>query len=176
MPEPVRYTLDETTFRKLLWKHYGDFLLMRSRWVTGSLNVLIGCALILYRPITGLESGFFLFGVVAILMGCYLLFSRGIYIKRVVKAWKHLPDWGKQTRMSIDDAALTVETEVTKSSLSGESIAKVRDFADGFFIYLSRQHFIAVPRHAFRDNEEYLGWIDAIRALAGPDSAKEKWK
>ncbi len=169
MPEPVTYTLDEPTYRRLLWKHYGDYPLMRSRWVTGSLNILIGFALLRTTPMLVL-------GTCAILIGIYLLCSRHYYIYKVIRGWKRLPDSNRQTRLSIRDNRVCMDSEIIEATLAGESIAKVRDFGIGFLIYLSRHHFIAVPRNAFMDDQQYKEWINAICTLAGPESAKKGWR
>jgi len=173
MPEPVAYILDEQTFRRLLWKHYGDYPLMRSRWVTGPVGILLG--LIGYSGFVA-DRHFPILGTVLVLTGLHMLASRHLYINKVIKAWKRLPDATMQTRMSIDDHQLCLNTDITSASLSGESIVKVRDFIEGFFVYLTRQHFIAIPRSAFNNDHQYHAWIEAIRSLAGPDSAKEGWK
>lgn len=173
MPDPVHFILDEPTYRRLLWKHYGDYWLMRSRWFTGVFAILIGII-----ALSGLitDQPLVILGVLLVLTGLHMLASRHLYINRVVKAWKQLPDSNKQTSMMIDNDTLRLDSEVAETTLTGESINKVRDFGLGFFIYLSRQHFIAVPRQAFGDDRQYYGWIDAVRTLAGPDSAKERWK
>ncbi|MEO0476394.1 MAG: YcxB family protein [Planctomycetota bacterium] len=176
MPDPVQYKLDESTYRRLLWKHYGDYARMRSRWLTGPLNIAIGFALFSIPPIPGFERGMLIFGTFAICTGTYLLISRHYYIYKVIRQWKRLPDSEKQTRMSIGDDTLELDSEIASSKLTGESVVKVQDFGEGFLIYLSRQHFIAVPRDAFADDRVYRDWIAALHALAGPDSEKEGWR
>lgn len=164
--------LEESTYRRLLWKHYGDYWLMRSRWFTGSAAIVLGLV-----GMSGVVANrhFWLLGSVLILTGLHMLASRHIYINRIIKAWKKLPETRAETQIAIKDNKLNLVSNLAETSLTGEAITKVRDFGEGFFIYLSRQHFIAIPRKAFKDEHEYHAWIDAIRKLAGPDSGKEGW-
>jgi len=172
MLNPVTYTLEELVYRRMLWKHYGDYWLMRSRWFTGPIAIALG-----FVGMSGVVANrhFWFVGGILILTGLHMLFSRHLYINRVIKAWKKLPDNRAETQITIRDNKLNLVSEMAETSMTGATINKVRDFDEGFFIYLSRQHFIAIPRKAFADEHEYHAWIQAIRELAGPDSGKEGW-
>ena len=173
IPEAISYNLDERTFRQLVWKHYGDYLRMQLRLFTGPATIILG---IIFATAFMFDRRLPLLGIVLIAFGLHMLFSRYLMVNKVIKAWRRLPDSSKRTTISIDQNRLCFNTDITDVSFEGEMIVKVRNFEIGFLVYLSRQHFIGVPRSAFENEARYQEWINAIVSLAGLEGSKAGWK
>lgn len=160
----ITQTLTEEDYAAAADVHFRKHRVVRYRLFVAILMFVNGTFLLACTPLIAL-------GVVSILLGIYILFTRRLLISRVVKSVAKSKRFGEEIHAAIDDEERRFRSEqggdLTELQLSG-LYAFIRH-PIGFLFYPQENFFYLLKADAFESQEQ----MDALQELLEEVGVKE---